>query len=163
MSKYAVRNLRLCTKDCLCLFVCPVGATDTENSVIDVEKCIGCGACAEVCPSKAISMVPKEYPTQQPKEDAVVGLMKEMVESKATQEAFTRNIQETTDKDGLYRLMKGFEKSLRLLGADGMRESRYMLPQSNETKEFLQKLIDTPPSEDFPLEEAKKLLEAMSK
>ena len=33
--KYAVRNLRLCTKDCLCLYVCPTGATDTENSIID--------------------------------------------------------------------------------------------------------------------------------
>ena len=41
-EKYAVRNLRLCTKDCLCLYVCPTGATDTENSVIDPEKCIGC-------------------------------------------------------------------------------------------------------------------------
>ena len=30
----AVRNLRLCTKDCLCLYVCPTGASDTENSVI---------------------------------------------------------------------------------------------------------------------------------
>ena len=46
-EKYAVRNLRLCTKDCLCLYVCPTGATDTENSIIDPEKCIGCGACAE--------------------------------------------------------------------------------------------------------------------
>ena len=68
-EKYAVRNLRLCTKDCLCLYVCPSGATDTENSVIDPEKCIGCGACAEACPSSAISMVPKELPPQQPKEE----------------------------------------------------------------------------------------------
>lgn len=67
MRKIAVRNLRLCTKDCLCLYVCPVGATDTENSVIDVEKCIGCGICAESCPSKAISMVPLVLPPQQKK------------------------------------------------------------------------------------------------
>ena len=40
MKKIAVRNLRLCTKDCLCLYVCPTGATDTEDSVIDVAKCI---------------------------------------------------------------------------------------------------------------------------
>ena len=40
-EKYAVRNLRLCTKDCLCLYVCPSGATDTENSIIDAKKCIG--------------------------------------------------------------------------------------------------------------------------
>ena len=46
-KKVAVRNLRLCTKDCLCLYVCPVGATDTENSIIDTEKCIGCGVCAD--------------------------------------------------------------------------------------------------------------------
>ena len=37
-EKYAVRNLRLCTKDCLCLYVCPTGATDTENSIIDTGK-----------------------------------------------------------------------------------------------------------------------------
>ncbi len=64
-DKYAVRNIRLCTKDCLCLYVCPTGATDTENSIIDVDKCIGCGDCADACPSGAISMVPKEYPKQQ--------------------------------------------------------------------------------------------------
>ena len=52
MKKFAMRNLRLCTKDCLCLYVCPTGAADTENSIIDREKCIGCGACAESCPSK---------------------------------------------------------------------------------------------------------------
>ena len=56
MKRVAVRNLRLCTKDCLCLYVCPTGATDTENSVIDVDKCLGCGVCADVCPDRIISM-----------------------------------------------------------------------------------------------------------
>lgn len=73
MKEIAVRNLRLCTKDCLCLYVCPVGATDTENSIIDVEKCLGCGVCARACPSGAISMVPAEYPPQQKKTEAVTG------------------------------------------------------------------------------------------
>ena len=44
-EKYAVRNLRLCTKDCLCLYVCPTGATDTEDSIIDTAKC---GFCLDV-------------------------------------------------------------------------------------------------------------------
>ena len=50
-EKVAVRNVRLCEKDCLCLYVCPTGASDTENSVIDTEKCIGCGACQAIEPS----------------------------------------------------------------------------------------------------------------
>ena len=57
MKYIAVRNIRLCTKDCLCLYVCPVGATDTEDSIIDVKKCIGCGACEGVCPVGAITIV----------------------------------------------------------------------------------------------------------
>ena len=57
MKQYAVRNLRLCTKDCLCLYVCPTGATDTENSIIDVKKCLGCGLCADACHEGAIGMV----------------------------------------------------------------------------------------------------------
>ena len=76
--KHAVRNLRLCTKDCICLFVCPYGATDTENSVIDVDKCVGCGACAEACPSGAIHMVPATYPPQQKKQDSVLAAMGEL-------------------------------------------------------------------------------------
>ena len=56
MKEFAVRNLRLCTKDCLCLYVCPVGATDTENSIIDVDKCTGCGECLPVCPQNCMAM-----------------------------------------------------------------------------------------------------------
>lgn len=57
MSSHAYRNLKLCTKDCLCLFVCPTGATDNETGQIDFSKCIGCGACAKACPSHAITMI----------------------------------------------------------------------------------------------------------
>ena len=85
-EKYAVRNLRLCTKDCLCLYVCPTGATDTEDSIIDVTKCIGCGDCAEACPSSAISMVPKQMPPQQAKEDRVVEVLRGLIQSKARAE-----------------------------------------------------------------------------
>ena len=34
----AIRTIRLCTKDCLCLYVCPTGASDTENGQIDASK-----------------------------------------------------------------------------------------------------------------------------
>lgn len=55
------------------MFALPTGAADTENRIIDEDKCIGCGVCANAnaCPSGAISMVPKELPSQQPKADFV--------------------------------------------------------------------------------------------
>ncbi len=85
-EKYAVRNLRLCTKDCLCLYVCPTGATDTENSIIDVKKCIGCGACAAACPSGAISMVPYEYPVQQKKTEEVADALRRLTDTRTKAE-----------------------------------------------------------------------------
>ena len=157
MDKVAVRNLRLCTKDCLCLYVCPVGATDTENSIIDVEKCIGCGVCAGACPSGAISMVPKEYPAQQPKTDSVKAVLNSVAQRKADEEKTALQIAEATEKDGLYRLMKAVAKSERLVAEDIMREAGYMLPQSNNAHELLEELITKSP-DGFPVETAKKLL-----
>ncbi len=159
MKCIAVRNLRLCTKECLCLYVCPTGATDTEDSVIDVDKCIGCGVCAAACPAGAISMVPVEYPPQQPKTDRVKAALNEMAQSKADAEKAALQIAEETDLDGLGRLMKAVAKSERLVAEDIMREAGYMLPQSGNAHELLEDLIKEPPSADFPAEAAKKILE----
>lgn len=158
-EKVAVRNLRLCTKDCLCLYVCPVGATDTENSVIDADKCIGCGMCAQACPSGAISLVPKEYPVQQSKTDQVKSVLNKTAQAKAEEEKEALQIAEAADKDGLYRLMKAVAKSERLVAEDIMREAGFMLPQSNNTHELLEDLVTNPPTRDFPVDAAKKLLE----
>ena len=159
MKKVAVRTLRLCTKDCLCLYVCPTGATDTENSVIDVSKCIGCGLCAEACPSKAISMVPVEYPPQQPKDGTVIGAINALVADKAQQERAQKQLAAETDKDGLKRLCKALAKSNRLVNEDLVREAGYMLPQSANAHELLNQLIENPPTVDFPAEAAKQLLD----
>lgn len=158
MDKVAVRNLRLCTKDCLCLYVCPVGATDTENSVIDVKKCIGCGACADACPSAAISMVPKEYPAQQPKTDSVKAALNGVAQRKADEEKAALQIAENTELDGLYRLMQAVAKSERLVAEDVLREAGYMLPQSDNAHVLLEELIAEAPA-GFPTEAAKKLLD----
>lgn len=159
MIEYAVRNLRLCTKDCLCLYVCPVGATDTENSIIDREKCIGCGACSKACPGGAISMVPVEMPPQQPKKPAVRAALSALSASKMKQEKIALQIAENAQSDGLYRLSKAAAKSARLVAEDLIREGGYMLPQSANTRELLEDLIKNPPTEDFPKEVAEQLLQ----
>ena len=161
MSKVAVRNLRLCTKDCICLYVCPVGATDTENSIIDVERCIGCGDCAAACPSGAISMVPTEYPPQQVKEEEVVALANRMADNKAAQEQIALGIAAATDDPDLYRLMTAVAKSVRLVNEDLIREAGYMLPQSGNAHDMLRQWLEAPPTEDFPVEAARALLEIL--
>ena len=147
-DKYAVRNLRLCTKDCLCLYVCPTGATDTENSIIDVKKCVGCGACADACPSGAISMVPKVYPPQQRKNPEVTEALRALVASKAEAELIAAELDDV--------LAVAIEKSSRLMAEDLTREAGYMIPESLNAKRFLEKIKEYP---GIPEEAVKYLLE----
>jgi len=153
-KKYAVRNIRLCTKDCLCLYVCPTGATDTENSIIDVEKCIGCGDCAGACPSGAISMVPAEYPPQQPKTEVVVSVLKALMRSKSEQENIAAGLPG--------KLAVAIEKSNHIMAEDIIREAGHLLPQSENAKAFLQSLHDNEQPEGFPKEAVEELIGAFN-
>lgn len=148
---YAVRNVRLCTKDCLCLYVCPTGATDTEDSIIDIHKCIGCGACAKACPSGAISMMPRELPPQQPKEEEVTEALRALVQSKAKAENMASQLSDA--------LSVAVEKSSRLMAEDLIREAGYMLPQSANTKAFLESMKEYP---DIPSQLVDELLETIA-
>ena len=154
----AVRNLRICSKDCLCLFVCPTGATDTETGQIDFEKCIGCGACSKACPSGAISMVPYKYPKQQEKDELVIEKLKRVINSKVDQEQIAHYIYENSNDEKEKLLAKILMKSNRLIVEDLYREAGYMLPQSKNTKEFLEELLE---KDNTNKEDIKKLLELL--
>ena len=158
-TRLAVRNLRLCTKDCLCLYVCPTGASDTENSIIDPDTCLGCGACADACPSKAISMVPLAYPPQQPKAASVIDASFALAEQKAGAEAVARRLAETAENEGLGRLAAALARATRLVHEDLMRESGYMLPQSKNAHDLLRAMLAAPQEDGFPVEAAERLLE----
>lgn len=153
-GKYAVRNVRMCEKDCLCLYVCPTGASDTENSVIDAGKCIGCGTCAEACPSGAISMVPREYPRQQEKKDEVAAALRRLVSSKAEQERTAAGLEGP--------LAKAAERSCRIMEEDLLRESGYMLPQSDKVFQLLVDMADYAQEPGFPVKALETLLTTVS-
>ena len=136
-ERYAYRDLKICTKDCLCLFVCPTGATDNETGQIDFDKCIGCGACAASCPSKAISMLPRVYPKQQVKDKRVISELFKLADSKIEQIKILKNMINNSSNDDEKRLYKAFIHSNKVMVEDMMREAGFMLPQSSNTNKLL--------------------------
>lgn len=157
---HAFRNLRNCTKDCLCLYVCPTGASDTENGQIDFKKCIACGLCVSACPSHAISMVPDTFAPQQRKDEALSAIMIELIQRMAQQEARAAELAKASDDKVLAQLAAALEKSNRFMAEDLFREAGYMLPQSRNTHEFLQSLKAVKDA-DFPTDAVNQLLEML--
>jgi Fe-S-cluster-containing dehydrogenase component len=158
----AVRNIRLCTKDCLCLYVCPTGATDTETGQIDAGKCLpGCRACVDSCPSHAISLAPDSYPQPQPKTDEVAGPLMKLAESKLKQARIADGVAQSSSDADTRQIADAVAQSNRLMAEDLLRESGYLLPQSDNVRALLKELLEEPQDADFPANAAKRLLELL--
>lgn len=137
---HAYRNTNICSKDCLCLFVCPTGAANNETGQIDFETCIGCGACAKACPAKAITMIPNKIPPQQKKEKEVIKALMKAADNKIEENKILKYLLKQNSDN---KLVKALLHSNKVILEDIMREAGYMLPQSKNTHELLEKLINT--------------------
>lgn len=161
---HAVRNGKRCTKDCLCLFVCPTGATDTETGQIDAEKCLdGCRICVDACPSHAISLIPDFFPPQQEKADDVKRALLSLAKSKTKQENIAADIAISATSPTEKRLAKALSISNRIIAEDKIREAGFLLPQSKNAQNLLKSLLNTPQPKGFPKESTERLLELLSK
>ena len=157
------RNVRLCGKDCMCLYVCPTGATNTENSIIDNSKCLpGCRACVDSCPSGAISLLPEKYPPQQVKTKNVIAEQRTLGHSKVIQEGIAEAIAASTESAVTRQFAEALAISNRRMAEDILRESGYLLPQSAEVRELLSAMRENH-AEDFPVEAVELLINKLQK
>ncbi len=135
---YASRNIRLCNKDCVCLFVCPTGATDTETGQIDRLTCVdGCRVCVDACPSHAIHLVVEHYPEPAPKPPSLAEAMMALCERKSEQERTALVIADAAPTAGTARIARALARSARILAEDCAREAGYMIPQCDATRELM--------------------------
>ena len=148
---HASRNIAKCTKDCLCLFVCPTGATDTETGQIDAGKCIdGCRLCVDACPSHAIYLLYEDYPEPAAKDDGLTEVLLRMAERKYEQEKTAEKLAAEAAAPGGRKLAEALRRSFRILGEDCAREAGYMIPQCREVRLLLKEFAaDNPAAESL--------------
>jgi hypothetical protein len=86
-----------------------------------------------------------------------------LTESKTLQEKIASNIAKTTQDPILGQLAQALSNSNRIMAEDLLRESGYMLPQSQNTKDLLSSLLNEKQPEDFPEATVKRLLQLLNK
>jgi hypothetical protein len=105
--------------------------------------------------------VPESYPPQQEKKQAVLSAMRKLSASKVAQEQAFAQLEHTAPSEPARRCAKAMRCSCRLMAEDLLRESGYMLPQSENVQTLLKKELETVTDEAYPKDAAKKLLELL--
>lgn len=154
---YAIRNLKLCTKDCLCLFVCPTGATNTETGQIDACRCLdGCRLCVDACPSHAISLLPRNFAPDRVKDEEVVESLHQLLQSKVEQASVAQGA--AGEEGALGLIARALVRSNLILAEDCAREMGYMVPHGENVRELLESIVAATEEDELPHQSAKKLL-----
>jgi hypothetical protein len=105
--------------------------------------------------------LPASYPPPQSKADAVCEALLKLAQSKLTQARIAEGVVQSAIDADTRQIADAVTMSNRLMAEDLLRESGYLLPQSESVCTLLKALLKEPPDEAFPADAARRLLELL--